>query len=490
VLRQLLRDGALYGSGTLLARGLTLLLLPVYTQVLSPTDYGVIELLLILSAFAGVVVALEISQAVARYFWDAEPGERGGYASTALWFTAATYTGFLVVAVATASVVADAVIGDAEYANDVRVAALSVWAGSFFYLAQNQLRWELRPVRYGVASVVYATAAVATTVIFVVWLDLGVAGVFLGYLSGSVLGSVVALSALRGTYSFSFDRDKLRRMLRFSAPLVLSSMGVLLTTYIDRIMISRLLGNAELGIYAVAFRLAAIVSLPLLALQMALTPLVYSRHREPDAPAELARIFRFFAVVALSAFIALSLFADELVTALAAPAYSGAADLVPLLVPAILFAGMYVLAPGLFLAERTVVFGAINVGTAIVNVALILLLIPPFGLEGAAVATLVSACGGFVATMTLSQRSYAVPHEWARLAEALIVATGVVAGAVALGLLSSPAWSPGTLTTKAALTVVGIASVALLLVKKEERARALAWQRPHVSRWAQKRERP
>ena len=65
-----LRDSLIYGLASILSRGLAIFLLPIYTRVLSPADYGVYDLLVTLVALANLVVALEVSQGLARYWAD------------------------------------------------------------------------------------------------------------------------------------------------------------------------------------------------------------------------------------------------------------------------------------------------------------------------------------------------------------------------------------------------------------------------------------
>ena len=88
MLRAFLKDSVLYGAAGILSRGISVLLVPLYTRVLSPGDYGSLDMLLAFGALVNLVVALEVTQAVARFYPDAAtPAEKGSLASTALWFT-------------------------------------------------------------------------------------------------------------------------------------------------------------------------------------------------------------------------------------------------------------------------------------------------------------------------------------------------------------------------------------------------------------------
>ena len=99
MLKQFFRDSAIYGLAGILSRGISLLLVPVFTRVLLPGDYGIVDLLTIVASLVYLTIALEISQAVPRFWGDASTEEgKVGYASTGLWFTVAVYTAFCVAA--------------------------------------------------------------------------------------------------------------------------------------------------------------------------------------------------------------------------------------------------------------------------------------------------------------------------------------------------------------------------------------------------------
>jgi O-antigen/teichoic acid export membrane protein len=190
---------------------------------------------------------------------------------------------------------------------------------------------------------------------------------------------------------------------------------------------------------------------------MAVTPLVYARHRDPATPLALERIFRYYVAAALLVGLGLSLFADEILRVLTPPMYYDAAPVVPLLVPALFLANLYVFMPGLEIAKRTTTFAAINLSGALLNLALTFLLIPRLGIVGAALATLISAAAVFGAYAVGSQRAYPVPHQWHRLATA-VVAVSVVYAVVSRIDLDAVA----TVLLKAAAMIAALAVVSAL----------------------------
>ena len=439
MLRRFLRDSAVYGIASVLSRGVSFLLVPLYTRALAPGDYGIVDMIVMLTSLVNLTVALEISQAVARFYGDASTeGERVVLASTSLWFTVAAYALFGVLGTVAAAPLSAVLLDSTAHAGVMRLAMASIVSYGLFYLVQNQLRWMLEPIRYAVASLAMTVVTVVVAILLVTVLHMGVRGVMLAQFAGNLAGGVIALVFARGQYRLRFDWPVCRAMLRFSLPLVPSGVGVFVALYVDRIMIRAVLSLHEVGIFGVGYRIASIIALLMVGIQGALTPLIYAHHREPETPHQLARIFRLFAAAALLAILALTAFARDIIALAATPEYSRAAAVVPLLAPALLLASMYVFAPGLTIAKRTGAVALLNIGGAVLNTVLNLLLVRPFGIVGAAAATFLSTAGVFAGYVVLSQRLYPIPHRWGRLCAALL---GAIAGSVLL--VATPLGSAG-----------------------------------------------
>lgn len=478
MLRAFIRDSAVYGVATILVRGVSILLVPIYTRFLAPADYGVIDIMSVFASFVTVLASLEIVQAMARFYPDArDHRERSDLASTALLFVLAMLTIFVVAAEIVAAPVAGWLLGNEGNTGILRVAFVAMWANGLFYVVQSQLRWQLLAKRYALSSIVYTLASMGAAVVLVVGAHAGVAGVFAGQVVGAAIGSVLSISSTPGVYRVAINPDRLKMMLKFSLPLVPSSLGVYVTQYIDRIVITAMLGLTDVGLFGIGYRLASLTTLLTLAVSSALTPLVYTHYREATTPSDLARIFRYFTGLALALTLGLSLFARELLTVVATPPYVPGAAVVPLLTPALLLAGMYIFAPGLSIAKRTGIVATVNFAGAGANTVLNLALVPVFGIVGAATATLLSQGLVFGIQMVYSQRLYPVPHDWPKLG----LATAGIVLAYLAGSLVDVGWWP---TIAAKVMIMGIATawlVWLRLVERDEIERAASFVRRQVA---------
>lgn len=414
--RRFLKDSAIYGIGGILARALSLLLLPFYTRVLTPHDYGVVDLLATFGALVNLTVALEVSQGLARYVAETSNGdERAEWASTALWFTVGALAVFAAVALVLAPTFSEMLLDSGGLSFVFSLGVVMIVVNGIFNVGRVQLRWMRRPALFSIASLAATLGAIAATILFVLVLKMGVVGAVLGQGAGFLLGAILTLWFARSDFRMTFSWSKCRRMLRFSLPLVPSSIAVFVAAYIDRFAIKELMTLQDVGVYGVAYRLASPVGLLTAGFATALTPLVVANHRDPATRETIARIFRYFLVLAMLAAVGISVFAREVLAIFATPAYAGAARLVPLLAPAVLLPTMYVFAPGLFIAEKTRSQGLVIMLGAVLNTILNFTLIPILGTMGSALSSFISGMVAFSVFMALSQREYRVPHDWSSI---------------------------------------------------------------------------
>lgn len=399
-----------------LSRGIGFFLLPLYTRILSPADYGVFDLFVIVGGFVSLTVAMEISQAIARFYPDAKKtGQGPHYASTGLWFSVLMYGLFLCVALPFSRELSLLISGVEGYEVAFRLALAYFFVNGVFLYVQSQLRWDLKSRQFAVTSMIVTVVTTVTSVFLAWFLSMGLSGILLGMISGVLLGGGYGLFQLRGTFFPYMNAAMLKEMLSFSLPLVPSGIFVFITYYADRIMINHYLGLDEVGIYGVGFRIASVIGLLIAGFQGALTPLVFNSYKNPETPSHIATIFQIFVALSLVIFTGLSLFAQEALVLMTTEPFYAAAPLVPLMVSSALLSAMYVFAPGISIAKKTHLIVWINLIAACINILMNVIFIPIWGVLGAAFSTFFANCAIFIMYMYFSQKYYTVPHDWRRI---------------------------------------------------------------------------
>ena len=430
-LKRLGKHSAIYGLGGLVQRILAVLLLPIYTRYLSPSEYGVVETLVALITVLVIVLRLGMSNAFIRFYFDSkEPGQRKLVLRTAFWFTMGMSTIGLVAGVVLSPEIASALFGSDDDAAVVAAGFVVLWSQMNWEQMLALFRVEERSVAYVSASLANIGVTIAATLTLVVGLDEGPLGVMVGNFAGTLVVYVALLGYRREQLGLQFDRSLFREMNRFGLPLVPSALMLWVTNFSDRFFLLRFADADEVGLYSVGVRIASAMALLLTAFRTAWPAFAYSIDDDREAKATYAWVLTY--VMAFMAWVAtgLALLSPWLVGWIAAPAFSSSSKVVgPLAFSVVLFSGYVVVAIGLGRTRRTQFNWVVTGAAAIVNVALNLTLIPRYGMMGAAVATLAAYTTMFAGMIWWAQRVYPVRYQWRRVLTA--VATGALL--VALG---------------------------------------------------------
>lgn len=458
MIKHTLRDSLIYGLASLLTKGLAIFLLPIYTRVLSTRDFGAYDLLLTLGTLANMVVALEVSQGLARYWAEVKnQGERCKMASTALWFSVGMYGLFLVLGLIFSAPLNRWLLGAEGFLPAFQLGLGFIAINGIYYLLLNQFRWELRSKAYAAASMGFAFATLVFAAILCFWLGMGLEGVMLSQLLAACCAVALSWWLLRRSFTWDFDVRSLGGMLAFSVPLVPAGLAVFISLYVNRVALNHFASLDEVGLFGIASRLAGVVGLLLVGIQSALTPLIYQHFQEPETPARVARLFNWFVAVAIAASFGLTLTAEKLLLIFATPEYMAAASLVAYLAPALLLSQMYIFAPGIAIRKKTHWQLCVAVLAASVSMLGNWLLVPIWGSVGAAVATLFSALVFFATWVGVSQRLYRIPYTWGRIVLATLVFGCCVGFGLALDAAELSLWV--TLSGKAILSAMLLSAI-------------------------------
>ena len=453
MIREALGQSVAYGLSIILSRGLMMIALLVVARFLPAADYGARVMITTMGLLVNVTVALEVSQGLARYYAGASEGDKTIYSSTAWWTTVLMFVLFIAVSEFVAGYLCQFILGDDRYLKALRYALVLMSFNSIFYFMQCQFRWELRSWDYAVVSLIYAVSSLGGSIGLGMIVDPAIDGVVLGQLLGASVAISVGGWRLRTSLTWVFDICKLKELLRFSLPLVPASLFLILGMYASRIILNSVASLEEVGIFGFASQIAGIATLAMVGIQAALTPLVMVHYSEPETPAKLARLFEGFTALAICVCLGLGLFASELIYLIATPSYWAAAPLVMFLTPAVLMTQMYIFAPGINIAKKTIWQLGISVAAAGVAVLANFWLIDMLGIYGAAFATLLSAVSFLVLWFVVSQRLYPIPIRWG------LVAVGVL-GSIVVGVFSFSMVDENLLLS----TVIKLAMIIMLFV--------------------------
>jgi O-antigen/teichoic acid export membrane protein len=451
-LKRLVTTGAAYQFGDLLAKGLALLTLPLYTHHLSPQAYGAAESLLATVILASIGLRVGIGEAFIRfYFDDTDTARRERIARTATALVAWTTTIAAVASLLAAGPLSRLLLSF-EDPLLLDCAVLGLWAFTNLEMAYAQLRVDERARTYVLASGANVAMTVTFTVLLVVVAHEGARGLLLGNFAASTVVVLALWWVLRRRFSLRVNGADLRAMLRFGVPTIPADASVYALQVVDRFYLFRSYSHVSAGLYAVAIKLATVVFVAVRGFQYAWPPLAYSIESDEEASRLYSLVTTYYALATGVVVCAVALLGRWMVRLLAAPHYFGAHRALPWLALGWALYGLYlvfvVISGRARVTSRNLVAAAAGLA---VNVALLVVLVPSsgagLGITGAGIAL----CGAYAAMLVvmyaLTRSLFRVGFQWRRLAQLAVILTAVaVGGELALpdhgaaGLLLRIAW--------------------------------------------------
>lgn len=423
-LRGLARETAVYGLSTVLGRLLSFMLTPLFSHLLVPGENGAMQALYAYIAFLTVVYGLGLDTAYLRLGRTKSGGEADAGAFGAAYLTVAGSALALSTVIHLAAQPLARAIGlPAEMAVLVRYGAWILAADAAMLIPYAELRGSHRAGAYAGIKLVGIAMNLVLAYVFVRHLNLGLRGVLLANLTAS-LSCLAMLAPVILSRFGAPDRARLKEMAAFGVPLIVAGLGSMVVQVADRPILAKAAGLAEAGIYGTCYKLGIGMMLLVGMFDQAWKPFILERADRPDAGALIARVLTYFSALAAWALLAIVFFIGPLVQAplfsgkpLIHPSFWGGLPVVPIVALAYLFNGLYfvMLAP-LMLDKRTGAVSAATWAGALVNLGLNLLLIPRYGMMGAAWATLAAYAAMAAAVWALGRSSRPVPYEWKRLA--------------------------------------------------------------------------
>lgn len=478
-LRRLITTGAAYQAAEIVAKGIAVFTLPLYTRHVSTSGYGRYNSLLTAVILFSILLRLGVGEAFVRfYFTDSDQARRTRIARTATATVAWTTTVASLIAVALASELSRLLLGRSDPLL-LDCAVVGLWAFTNLEMAYAQLRVDERARAYMRASGANVAMTVVFTIALVVLAGQGARGLLLGNFGASALVVLGLWWVLRARFSLRVRAADLRAMLSFGLPTVPADASVYALQVADRFYLLRGVSSGAAGEYAIAVQLATVVFVFVRGFQYAWPPLAYSIDSDVEASRLYSLVTTYFVLATGIVVVAVALLGRWLVRLLAAPEYFGAYRALPWLALGWTLYGLYQVMIAITGRARVTQRNLPAAGAGLaVNVALLFVLVPStgpgagLGLAGAGIAL----CGAYavmIAIMHLLTRGvFAVEFEWRRLAQL----TAILAGIAVSGELLLPTHGLAGL----ALRIVWLAlAPALLLLtgffapSEREQARAL-----------------
>jgi O-antigen/teichoic acid export membrane protein len=331
-LRTIWRHGRVYASGNLLNRLASFLLIPVLLRTLSPEEWGVYVLLLLVGQVVAVVPAAVADTTLRLYFDHPEEKTRGRVISTAALVHLAIAIAVAAVAFSCAGLLANLVFGHRDYGTALFLAIASWSFEALLVMELMYFRLLKRSDRVVYATLTRSLSQLGLCIFFVVALRMGLNGLMLGYTLAAALVSIPALVLVFRETGTTFSTPVARELLGLGLPLVPAWLARSLFHLAPAYALNVLGSMSLVGIFSLASKLVEQLRLTLITPFATIWGVsLLEVAEQPERAREFNRVFLYFTFPLMMAVLGLSLYAPELVRLLAASEFGRASAVMPLL---------------------------------------------------------------------------------------------------------------------------------------------------------------
>ena len=442
IIKKLVSQTAIYGLSSVIGRLLNFLLVPLYTGIFAPEEYGVLSELMVVVAFAMVVLTYGFETAFFHFTNKENDSEK--VLSTGFISLLTSSILFLFIASNHSQNIAN-LLHVPEHPNFINWLVWILILDVLTTLPFAKLRVCDRAWRFAFIRLTNITVNIGLNLFFYLLCpyllkqeialeiingvydpNVGIGYIFISNLIASSV-MLILLSPEIFKLKFSFDFQIWKKMIKYGFPLLIGGLAYVTNEMVDRLLLEYLLpadtATAQVGIYSACYKVAVFMSLFIQAFRFGAEPFFFAQAQKKDAKEQYEIVMRYFIAFTAFIFLSINLFIDIIKHFIQDEAYHAGLDVVPILLLANLFLGMYYNLSVWYKVSEKTRFGAyLSVAGAAITIGLNILLIPTMSYMGSAWATLICYASMCVMSYVFSRRHYPISYNWKHISFYLISA--------------------------------------------------------------------
>lgn len=373
----------------------TFALMPLWTYFLSPEEFGLFGLVQASAGLVQGIVGLGIYAAMGRFVHDDLHNEHhvGSIVSNSI---KCTWVASALLCCAAAFIVT-AYLGGSTDDGQVWLYVLISMVWVWFNVSNSQasalfVAFEKHHIN-AIVNITSLLVGSGIAVALVVWADYGILGRFLGNLAGAGLVGVVLIYWLIKRYwKYKLEWKTSKAMLVYGAPLIVHTLASILLAIGDRFVIERMIGLQAAGLYTVAYLFGKPLEFLIGAISQAWSPRYFRQMQNGEEGDKAIRKFnKYWTLIMVSFVCVATIIAPIIFTWLVEERYQPASPVIAPVIGGLFLMGVYHLSVGpIYVAKKTHLVATTTLVSALVNIGANIILVPMYGIVGAAYGTLIS----------------------------------------------------------------------------------------------------
>ena len=406
MLKEFIKSVSIYGISPIIGKFIGLFLIPVYTRVLIPAEFGALDIYMAFAHFASALIGLELYTGVGRHYYDSDKiNNKQKLISSGFWFIIINSFLFTAVLLALKNSINSTLIGTQDHIKAYYLLCFWLPFSVIFAFLSVMMRYEKKPGIFILIINLQLILRVAITILLVVFLKVGIKGVFWGHLSGALLGTLLLIFYFRKAIIFNIDKTILKKILLFSVPMIPAIFLLRFHNIISRYLMKSYLSLSDIGLFAVGIKLVSIFVILRFGFRMAWGPFLFEQIQKPEYKQKVIKIYNFFSItLGFTAFFII-LFAKEIIKLITGKEFWDAYIVVGFLsINAILWIITQIIGIGPQIQKKTYYY-MIQHGISLVALILFMLfLVPTYGLYGVGVSFLISGIINLITSWIITSK--------------------------------------------------------------------------------------
>jgi O-antigen/teichoic acid export membrane protein len=279
------------------------------------------------------------------------------------------------------------------------------------------LRAEQKAAHYVTIDMIVFLATVLLNILFIVRFKLGVLGILESRIIATFVGMAVSLRIVTKYLTLKFSIKEIKKQLSFGVPLIVANFAFFAIRLPDRYMLKSMVGMAELGLYSVAHKFAAVfIFFVLTPFSLALGPFMFSTYKQSNAKEVFNSVMSVFIIVSCMFFLGISMFSKDVVSIMLDSKFHQSALYIPLITGGIAIGGMTnICSLGIHLKGKTNYLAIANWAAALLCLGIYYYFISLWSVLGAALAILVTRFILVGTQFMVSQKLYHVKYNYKKI---------------------------------------------------------------------------
>ncbi len=469
-LKQLSKDTAIYGVSTIVGRFLTFLLVPFYTNVFAASDYGIVSNLYVFIAIFNVVFIFGMDAAYLKFGSSIEIGDEKDNFSTpflSIISVGVIISGLILLLKSQIFWIFDI---PSSYIYLIYYVAGILLIDNISVLPFIKLRLQRKAKKFALFKIINIIVNVVLNLYLILKLHWGIEAVFFSNLAASLVSLLILMPDIIKNIKLKFNKELLKGLLKFGLPYLPAGLAAMLIQGIDRPIITHLTNLSITGLYSANYKLGIFMMLFVNMFQYAWQPFFLQTAKEDNAKDVFSKVLTYFTLAAAIMLVIVSLFVGDIARlsyhghTLIGKEYLGGLIIVPVILMGYMFNGMYgIFTAGIYIKSKSIYVPIMTAIGAIVNVVLNFILIPVWGIMGAAFATLFAYMVMAAGYLIITQRFYKINYEYGKVIK-IFISIAVVATIYYLQYYSDTL----NLINKFMLLILFFIMLAIFNVGKEE----------------------